>query len=316
MKLQNFEKKRKELVSAFKKKLAQSPSLKGKEIKLSWSNWGFGIETLSNTAKRLNDNRIEWVELHGNRYGSDLGYQSKDVLDTLGQYNIKVAGVCGMFGPQNDLASNSGIARQNALDYIRRQLDLCHETGGSYLLVVPGAVGRPKAYDESEFERSVETLRIVADDFVKAGIRAAIEPIRAAEVSLVHTIADAKCYIAAIGHPGIQHINGDVYHMQTEEADIAEAILDADAMLVNLHLADSNRCALGYGSLDLDTILMDLYLIDYTEGLRFATPEPLGPGGDPYPAMFGKPDEALLDKIVADTASYWRLRESEIKSQV
>ena len=51
-----------------------------------------------------NDNRIEWIELHGNRYGSDLGYQSKDVLDTLGQYNIKVAGVCGMFGPQNDLA--------------------------------------------------------------------------------------------------------------------------------------------------------------------------------------------------------------------
>jgi len=315
MKLQNFEKKRKELVSAFKKKLAQSPSLKGKQIKLSWSNWGFGIETLSNTAKRLNDNRIEWVELHGNRYGSDLGYQSKDVLDTLGQYNIKVAGVCGMFGPQNDLASNSGIARQNALDYIRRQLDLCHETGGSYLLVVPAAVGRPKAYDESEFERSVETLRIVADDFVKAGIRAAIEPIRAAEVSLVHTIADAKRYIAAIGHLGIQHINGDVYHMQTEEADIAEAILDADAMLVNLHLADSNRCALGYGSLDLDAILMALYLIDYTEGLRFATLEPIGPGGDPYPAMFGKPDEALLDKIVADTASYWRLRESEIKSQ-
>ena len=52
MKLQNFEKKRNELVSAFKKKLAESPSLKGKQIKFSWSNWGFGIETLSNTAKR------------------------------------------------------------------------------------------------------------------------------------------------------------------------------------------------------------------------------------------------------------------------
>ncbi len=54
--------------------------------------------------------------------------------------------------------------------------------------------------------------------------------------------------------------------------------------------------------------------IDYTEGPRLVTPEPLGPGGDPYPAMFGKPDPALLDKLVADTVSYWRERESQIKA--
>ena len=146
-----------------------------------------------------------------------------------------------------------------------------------------------------------------------AGVRAAIEPIRSAEVSLVHTIADAGRYLAAVGHAAIQHINADVYHMQSEETYVPQALLDAGDRLINLHLADSNRCALGNGSLDVDAILMTLYLIDYTEGLRFATPEPLGPGGDPYPAMFGKPDPALLDKLVADTVSYWRERESQIK---
>ena len=30
----------------------------------------------------------------------------------------------------------------------------------------------------------------------------------------------------------------------------------------------------------------------------FLTPEPLGPGGDPYPAMYGKPDPLKLDKLV------------------
>ena len=63
-------------------------------------------------------------------------------------------------------------------------------------------------------------------------------------------------------------------------------------------------------------ILMALYTIDYTDGPHFATPEPLGPGGDPYPAMFGKPDEDVLDKLVADTANYWRKREAEIKTVV
>ena len=313
MKLQNYEKKRESLVSSFRRKLSEKPSLKNQQIKLSWSNWGFGIEPLEKTAQRLNRNGIKWIELHGNRYGADLGYRPKEVLEILGRHDIKTAGICGMFGPENDLSGNSGIARQNAIDYIRRQLDLCQQVGGSYMLVVPGAVGRPGAYDNSEFERSFETLRIVADDFVKANVQAAIEPIRSAEVSLVHTISDAKRFIAAIDHAGVRHINGDVYHMQSEESNIAEALLDADDMLVNLHLADSNRCALGHGSLDLDAILMALYSIDYTDGRRFATPEPLGPGGDPYPAMFGKPDEALLDKLVSDSVNYWRERETQIK---
>lgn len=313
MKPQNWEKKRAALVDAFTKTLQANPALKDSQIKLSWSNWGFGMESLEASATRLAASGIEWIELHGNRYGDDLGYQAKDVLATLGRHGVKTAGICGMFGPENDLASNSGIVRQNAIDYIRRQIDLCKAVGGSYILVVPGAVGRPRAYDNSEFARSVETLRIVADEFKAAGIRAAIEPIRAAEVSLVHSIAEAKKYIAAVDSPGVQHINGDVYHMQVEEANIAEALLEAGEMLTNLHLADSNRCALGGGSMDVDAIIMALYVIGYAEGPRFATPEPLGPGGDPYPAMFGQPNVKLLDSLVSQTAKYWRQREAEVK---
>ena len=314
MEPQNYEKKDESIRKAFKQKLSQEPSLKEKQIKLSWSNWGFGMEPLAESAQRLSRNGIEWIELHGNRYGNDLGYKTKDVLDILAGHNIQVAGICGMFGPENDLSSNSGRARQAAVDYIRRQLALCHDLGGSYLVIVPAAVGRAQPYDDSEFARSVETLQLVADEFVQAGVQGAVEPIRSAEVSIVHTFAEAMSYIQTIDSPGIQHINGDVYHMQVEESHIGQALVNAGQRLVNLHLADSNRCALGDGSMDLDTIIMALYLIDYAQGRRFATPEPLGPGGDPYPAMFGKPSGELLDKLVGDTVTYWRQREAEIKS--
>ena len=311
---QNYEKKNESILKAFKQKLSDNPTLKEEQIKLSWSNWGFGIEPLAQSAQRLNRNGIEWIELHGNRYGDDLGYKAKDVLDILADHNIQVAGICGMFGPENDLSSNSGRSRQAAIDYIRRQLDFCHEVSGSYMLVVPAAVGRPQLYDNSEFHRSVETLQIVADDFVQAGVQGAVEPIRSAEVSIIHTVTDAISYIQAVDSPGIQNINGDVFHMQAEESHIGQALLDAGQRLVNLHLADSNRCALGDGSLDLDTIIMALYVIDYTQGRRFATPEPLGPGGDPYPAMYGQPKGEILDGLVENTVTYWRKREAEIKS--
>ena len=57
-------------------------------------------------------------------------------------------------------------------------------------------------------------------------------------------------------------------------------------------------------------------VLDFTEGRRFATPEPLGPGGDPYPAMFGQPDAARLDALVNDSVTYWRQREKTLKMSV
>jgi D-psicose/D-tagatose/L-ribulose 3-epimerase len=312
MKKQNFEIKTEKIRSAFLELKRKQPEKFKKRLNLSWSNWGFGIESLADSAARLQKNDIKFIELHGNHYGPDLGYDIAGTKQILADYGIKVGGICGMFSADNDLSSNRAIQRQAAVDYLQRELDFTKQMGGKYILVVPGAVGRPVAYDQSEFERSVATLQLVADLFLKNKIKAAIEPIRSAEASFVHTIADAKKYIAAVNHPGIGHINGDVYHMQSEESHIGEALLDAGDQLVNLHMADSNRCALGEGAMDLDAIIMALYLIGFNADGRYVTPEPLGPGGDPYPAMHGKPDKKLLDKMVAQTARYFREREEEI----
>jgi D-psicose/D-tagatose/L-ribulose 3-epimerase len=313
MTMQNYEKKSDAIRGQFAELKKKQPKLLKNRLNLSWSNWGFGLERLAASAARLSKHGVTFIELHGNHYGPDLGYKPKETLKILGDHGIKVAGVCGMFSPDNDLSSNRAIQRQAAINYICRELEFAQAVGGGYLLVVPGAVGRPTAYDASEFYRSTETLRIVAGDFQRAGVRAAIEPIRAAEVSFCHTIADAQAYIAAVNHPGIAHINGDVYHMQSGEAHIGEAILAAGERLTNLHLADSNRCALGEGALDVDTLIMALYCIAYNQPGCYVTPEPLGPGGDPYPAMNGMPDPALLDRLVGQTTNYFREREEAVR---
>ncbi len=312
MKPQNFQRKNEKIRKRFEDLKKNNPRQLKQRLNLSWSNWGFGLEPLQASAKRLARADIEYIELHGNHYGPDLGYKTDETKKILRDSGVKVAGICGMFSPDNDLSSNRGIQRQTAVDYIKRELDFAVDIDAGYILIVPGAVGRPVPYDSSEFDRSVATLRLVADLFVEKKIKAAVEPIRAAEVSFCHTIADAEKYIKAVNHPGVRHINGDVYHMQVGESHIGQALLDAGEQLTNLHMADSNRCALGDGSLDLDTIIMALYVIGYNRPGCFVTPEPLGPGGDPYPAMHGKPDPKLLDKLVNQTVEYFRQRESEL----
>src|ERR1039458_2454638 len=315
MQQQRFEGKNDKILNQFRQIKKASPGKFKARLNLSWSNWGFGRESLADSAARLQRAKVPFIELHGNHYGRDLGYRVDETLKILGDHGLRVSGVCGMFSADNDLSSNRAICRQTAIDYLEREIPFTREVGGSYLLVVPGAVGRPKAYDGMELERSAETLAIHADWFFKQDVKAAIEPIRSAEVSLVHTIADAKRYIREVNHPGIAHINGDIYHMQSEESHIGEAIVDAGDQLVNLHFADSNRSALGEGSIDVCTIIRALYVIGYNQQGRFVTFEPLGPGGDPYPAMYGRPDRAKLDALVLDSIRYFRECEELVLSR-
>jgi len=313
MKPQNYELKNQIIKEKFIELKRKNPQSFKNKLKLSWSNWGFGVEAFEDTAKRLNKYGIKYIELHGNLYSNDLGYKTLDIKEILSKYGIKAAGVCGMFSTDNDLSSNKPIIRQNAIDYIKRNVAFGSELGVKYFLIVPGAVGRHNPYDDMEFYRSVESLKIVADIFIKTKIRGAVEPIRSAEVSFCHTFEDAKNYISAVASQGIKHINGDLYHMLVEESHIGEAIINAEGILTNLHLADTNRGALGDGFIDLDTTIMALYVIGYNnDDSCFLTPEPLGPGGDPYPAMYGKPDLQKLDKLVKNTVEYFREREEEV----
>ena len=313
MSLQNYQKKDAAIRAAFEQLKKEHPEQLKNRLKFSWSNWGFGLESFETSCKRLERAGIHYIELHGNHYGADLGYNAKEIGRIMADHGVACGGVCGMFSADNDLSSNRHIKRQAAIDYIKREAAFTAEMGGKYMLVCPAAVGRANKYDDSEIERSIDSLSRVAHVFVDHGIRAAIEPIRAAETSIVHTFAEAKDYISRLNHPGVQHINGDVYHMLVGESHIAQALWDAGDMLTNLHMADTNRCALGDGAMDLDSIIMALYLIGYNNNENcFVTPEPLGPGGDPYPAQNAKTDPAILDKLVFDSVNYFRAREEEL----
>ncbi|MEA5116383.1 MAG: sugar phosphate isomerase/epimerase family protein [Propionicimonas sp.] len=314
MGLQHVDAWRQDIDQRFAEFKADHPERLERRLEMSWSNWGFGQEALEVSVARLAKASLKYIELHGNHYGRDLGYRVADTAKILADNGITAAGVCGMFSAESEFASTSYRARQAAIDYTRREIDFCREIGGSYLLVVPAAAGRTKSYDDYELHRSVETLQRIGDDFVAAGIKGAVEPIRKAETTIVHTVADAVGYIEAVGHPGIQHINGDVYHMQAEEPYVPNAVLEAGDRLLNLHMADSNRAALGRGSLDVDTVIKALYLIGYNQPGRYVTPEPLGSAPDVYPAMHALHDPKDLDNLVFTTASYWREREDAVRA--
>ena len=311
MELQNFKRKDlgivRQFIEARKKGLMGSPKLN-----LSWSNWGFGMEKLETSVRRLSKNNIRFVELHGNLYGKDLGYKPAETSRILNEHGLDVSGLCGMVYPYSEFASNNHFVRQTCIDYFRRLIDFGIEVGAKYILFTPGAVGRTKKYDETEFHRAAEGIRIVSENFYEAGIRCAIEPVRRDEVSFCFTIAEAKSLIEEVNHPGYRHIAGDSYHQMHEESHIGEALISCGEKLTNLHLSDTNRRGLGTGSLDLDIVIMALYVIGYNNKYCFCTLEPLGGGANPYDMLYGQPDIEAVDQLVKGSAEYFFERENEI----
>ena len=114
---QNLEIKNEEIREEFATLRHSMPERFARRLNLSWSNWGFGMEQLEDSARRLSKAGLDFMELHGNHYGADLGYKADEVLNILGDYGIKVAGICGMFSADNDLSSRKSH-RMHARDVL------------------------------------------------------------------------------------------------------------------------------------------------------------------------------------------------------
>jgi D-psicose/D-tagatose/L-ribulose 3-epimerase len=316
MKLQYVDEVREQIRVRFEDlKKTQSTKLT-RRLELSFSNWVFGLETLEEAVRRLAKYQVRYIELGGDYGGRDVGYQA-DIGKTraiLEKYHVKVSGICGLFGDSNALSTNNNFIRQTAREYIIREVEFCKAIGGTYMLVVPGTVGRSEPYDSSDYARSVMTLRSVADVFVQNDILCAVEPINSAEVPICSTVASVRQYIKDVNHPGVKHINGDIFHMLCGECSIPEAILEAGDQLINLHVEDTNRMPLGNGMMDMDTIIRALYLLGYNREGCFVTGEPLGPGRNSYAIMFGQHTEEAKEQLVADTVQTFREREAAVLS--
>jgi hypothetical protein len=94
---QRFEVKSQRIRAEFLRRKAESPQRLERRLELSWSNWGFGIEELADSLRRLGKVGIGFVELHGNRYGPDLGYRAEETRRVLAGEGVRAAGVCGIF---------------------------------------------------------------------------------------------------------------------------------------------------------------------------------------------------------------------------
>jgi sugar phosphate isomerase/epimerase len=92
-------------------------------------------------------------------------------------------------------------------------------------------------------------LRAVTETGALWGVRIALEPLNRYECDFIQNVDEGLAFLSAVDHSNMG-LMLDLFHMNIEEGDIAQALKRAGDRLWHVHIADSNRRYPGSGHID------------------------------------------------------------------
>ena len=192
--------------------------------------------------------------------GEPALYDPDHVKGLLDANGLECWGSVTLMTGGRDLVHEDHYVRLASVQYVKDCLSLVASMGGKILTVVPSTVGKvvPMASPEEEWHWAVEGLKECQAHAEQVGVRIGIEPLNRFETYFINRADQAVQLAKDVG--GNCGVTLDIFHMNIEEADWAQAIRDTGDYLVDFHVADNNRMPCGQGAIDWEAIVLDARL--------------------------------------------------------
>jgi sugar phosphate isomerase/epimerase len=228
-------------------------------------------EPIEVTIRRLAKYGYESIEIGG----EPDKYDTREVRGLLQENNLRCWGAISLMFTGLDLIQADTAGRANTVQYLKDCVTMVKELDGEIMSIVPSEVGKVSAQadPDTEWNWAVEGLREVYAHGQKEGIRIAVEPLNRFETNFLNRHDQAMLLAKAIGPEC--GVCLDAFHMNMEEANFRQALLDTGDMLFDFHVADNNRMACGQGALNWRDIVGTLKEIGYDGALTVEFVAPL-----------------------------------------
>lgn len=170
------------------------------------------------------------------------------------------------------LTSADAAVREKAVEFVRSMIDY----GGN--IGAPAIIGSMQGRwgDGTDKESATGYL---ADALQRLGDRALLyEPLNRYETNFATRLEDGVALLKRVGRPNVKLL-ADLFHMNIEETDLADAIRAAGPHVGHVHLADSNRRPAGFGHTDfapVATALREIGFAGYVSAEAFPYPDSHG----------------------------------------
>lgn len=220
---------------------------------------------------------VFWEDLRAScEMAHQLGFEAveifapaADAVDTtqlrtwLDEWNLTLAAVgtgAGWVIHRATLTASEESIRRRAKDFVKSIIDM----GGPF--GAPAIIGSMQGSFGGQTDRAaaqhllVETLQELGEYASQYSTPLLYEPLNRYETNLVNTVADAAELVA-----GLRNVKllPDLFHMNIEENDVAQALRTAGPLVGHVHFVDSNRRAAGFGHTNFQPIVDALHDIRY-----------------------------------------------------
>ncbi|MEM1069022.1 MAG: sugar phosphate isomerase/epimerase family protein [Planctomycetota bacterium] len=225
-------------------------------------------------------------------FAGELGYDAVEIFapgveaidaDALGKMlsdaGVKLAGLgtgAGWVKHQLQLADADAAKRQQAKDFIRQIID-CAGSFGAFAIIgsMQGPSGRT---GEAETARQylIEALEDGGQHAAQYNVPLIYEPLNRYETKQCCTVEEGVALLESLSTDNVRLLC-DLFHMNIEEADIADALRVGGKWVGHIHFVDSNRRPVGYGHMQYGRIIQALRDIKYEGYLcaeAFPYPDP------------------------------------------
>ena len=215
-----------------------------------------------------------------------------DVRASVEKHGLELAAVgtgAGMILHGHSLSDIEDARRAIACGFVRSMIDYGAKMGVPAIIgSMQGKFGGDDTYEAGR-ARLAQSLESLGNHAARHSVPLLFEFLNRYESNLSNTVTDAIELIESQGSDNIK-ILADLFHMNIEEADMAQAIRDGGSHIGHVHFADSNRNAIGFGHSEIQSVAAALKDIGYT---GYASAE-VFPKPDSYEAA--KQAKASFDK--------------------
>lgn len=190
---------------------------------------------------------------------------AREIKQLVEQHNLRVAAIgtgAGWVKHKLRLTDPDAAIRRRAQQFIGAIIDLAGSFGA------PAIIGSMQGRWEGAASRD-QALAWLAEALEQLGPRAhalgvplLYEPLNRYETNLFTRVADAVAFLRPLRTQNVKLLC-DLFHMNIEEASIADALRAGGSYVGHVHFADSNRQAIGFGHTELASIKAALRDIKY-----------------------------------------------------
>lgn len=189
--------------------------------------------------------------------------RTKDTLRLLKENNLGIGAVmpAALAGEGLFLGDQDSTVRKEAIRRISEIVQLASENGG---MVSLGLVRGSRKIDESmeKFEERFTDSCVKLLDIAKPlNVDLIIEPINRYEINTLNSVEESLAYLKRVKLP--LYLMVDTFHMNIEDVNIKEMLLEALPYTKHIHFLDSNRLAPTMGHLDMEEYYQVLHQAGY-----------------------------------------------------